>query len=261
MSRAVVEPEGLRSFAMELKRFAGEVQSQLVFIRRSWAVLGESWQDQERMKFAAVFERAIGVHGRLADEAERHVQLLTRKAQKINDYLGPQLSGTARHAAQISSPDLIREFRIHFLKFEERSKQAVSGVRSDCGRIVEWLRRDQLQYWKEEFRKAEEVVRQARSAYLEARHGSGPMKKPSYVDEEKLLRKAERRKEEVERKIEAVKKWTLALEQQTTKLMGPLNSFAGLLDSTAPLARSRLDRMAESLDDYLREVPAELGAL
>jgi hypothetical protein len=124
---------------------------------------------------------------------------------------------------------------------------------------MEWLRHDQLQHWKLELKKSEELLLQAKNDYQMARYGAESMRKPSYVDEEKALRKAQRRKEEAERKLEAVRKWTLVLEQQALKLMGPVNNFAGSLDATAPLARSRLDRMVQSLEEYLRESPADVG--
>lgn len=238
---------------MELKRFNTEVQAEIVSVQRRFAKLGESWRDEQHRKFAEVFQKIVGTHSRLVDGAEQHVPVLLRKAQKIQDYLGPAAGGGAQHAADISSPDIIRDFRNHFLRFEERSKQAVSGVRSDCDRVLQWLQREQLQYWKEELRKYEEMVRQTRSQYLLARHGADALRKPSYVEEEKALRKAERRKEEAEHKIEAVKKWALVVEQQVKKLMGPINGLAGVLDSSAPLARARLDAMAQNIEDYLRE--------
>jgi uncharacterized protein YukE len=256
---AIADPEEMRSFALELKRFSTEVQASLSSVQRRFGKLGETWRDQEHAKFADVFGRMLATYVRLADASEKHIPLLLRKAQKIQDYLGPHAGATGRNSAEISSPDVIKEFRVSFLRFEERGKQAVSGVRSDCERIVEWLRHEQLMYWKQELRKSEEKVREARSAYLLARHGADALRKPSYIEEEKALRKAERRKEEAERKIEAVKKWGMLLEQQVRKLMGPINNFAGALDSAAPLARSRLDHMVQNLEDYLLDSPADAG--
>jgi len=256
--KAIVDPEELNSFALELKRFNTELQSLVASMQRRFGRLGESWQDEQHAKFAAVLNRILGTHARLADASEQCIPLLSRKAQKIEDYLGPRTSST-KSGADISSPDIIREFRTAFLKFEDRSKQAVSGVRTDCDRVLEWLRHEQLSFLKQELRKCEETVRQARSEYLLARHGADALRKPSYSEEEKALRKAEQHKHEIEDKIEAVKRWIPLLEQQTRKLMGPVNSLGGILDSTAPMIRARLDVMAQCLDDYLRESPADIG--
>jgi uncharacterized protein YukE len=257
---AAADPDELRSFAVDLKRFNSDVQSQLTTMRSRFGRLGESWKDQEHAKFAEIFGKMLGTYLRMVEASEQHIPVLTRKAQRLQDYLGPQ-TGSTRYAADISSVETIQEFRMHFIKFEQRAKDAVSGVRSDCGRILQWLRHDQLQFWKEELRKSEEIVRQARSAYLLARHGADALRKPSYIEEEKALKKAERRKDEAERKIEAVKKWSVMLEQQILKLMGPVNNLSGVLDSVSPTARSRLDRMTESLDGYLQEPIADVGNL
>jgi uncharacterized protein YukE len=259
MPQASVDPQELISFAAELKRFNAEVESQVTAIRHRFGRLGETWRDQEHRKFADFFDKVVSTHTRLTEAAEQQVPVLTRKAQKIQDYLGPRAGSAGSNSADISSPDVIREFRLQFMKFEERAKQAVAGVHSDADRVVEWLRHEQSQYWKQEHRKAEEAVRQARAAYLIARHGSEYMKKPSYIEEEKALKRAERRKEEAERKLELVKKWGTVLEQQAQKLMGAVNGFAGLLESTAPMARARLETMAQHLDEYLRDSPGDGG--
>lgn len=260
MPKTAVDPAELHAFATELKRFNGEIQNEVASLRQRFSRLGEHWQDQERAKFAAVLEKTLDVYARLVEAAELQVPFLLRKAQRIHDYLGIQpVGGSGHDRAQISSHEIIAEFRIQFMKFEENCKQAVEEVRSDCGRVQEWLRHDQPQHWKEALRKIEEVVHRARSDYDLARFGAEAYRKTSYIEEQKILQKAERRKEEIERKIEATKKWGLVLEQQTKKLMGPINHLGSLLESSAPVARARLDRMTQCLDEYLREAPPESG--
>lgn len=260
MPKAAVDPSELHAFATELKRFNTEVQSEVAMLRQRFSRLGESWQDQERGKFAAVLEKTLGAYARLVESTELQVPYLLRKAQRIHDYLGIQPGGGSGHdLAQISSHEIIADFRIQFMKFEENCKQAVEEVRSDCGRVQEWLRHDQPQHWKEELRKVEERVRRARSDYDMARYGSEAYRKTSFVEEQKALQKAERRKEEIQHKIEATKKWGIVLEQQTKKLMGPINNLGSLLESSAPVARARLDRMTQCLEEYLREAPPETG--
>jgi WXG100 family type VII secretion target len=114
---AVADPEEMRSFAADLKRFNTEVQADLASIRRRLGKLGETWKDQEHAKFADVFGRMLATYVRLSEASEKHIPLLMRKAQKIQDYLGPHVGSTGRNAAEIASPDLIKEFRVSFLKF------------------------------------------------------------------------------------------------------------------------------------------------
>ena len=87
MPKAIVDPEELRRFAFELKRFNTEVQSQLTGIQRRFVKLGESWRDQEHEKFAEEFARMMNALGKFVEASEKHIPLLLRKAQKAQDYL------------------------------------------------------------------------------------------------------------------------------------------------------------------------------
>lgn len=87
MSKAAVDPEELRRFAFDLKRFNTEMQSQIVSIQRRFVKLGETWQDQEHQKFADDFEKIIGAMAKFVDATDKHIPFLLRKAQKIQEYL------------------------------------------------------------------------------------------------------------------------------------------------------------------------------
>jgi uncharacterized protein YukE len=87
MSKAVVDPEELRRFASDLKRFNADMQAQITSIQRRFTKLGETWQDQEQEKFADTFEKMIHVMSRFVEASDKHIPLLLRKAQKIQEYL------------------------------------------------------------------------------------------------------------------------------------------------------------------------------
>ena len=87
MAKAIVDPEELRRFAAELKRFNGSLQAELVGIRRQFIRLGETWRDQEHARFAEEFERMINVLARFAEASAKHVPVLLRKAEGIQQYL------------------------------------------------------------------------------------------------------------------------------------------------------------------------------
>ena len=87
MAKAIVDPEEMRRFAAELKRFNGSLQAQLVSIHRQFSKLGETWRDQEHARFAEDFNKMIHVFKKFADESTRQVPLLLRKAESIQQYL------------------------------------------------------------------------------------------------------------------------------------------------------------------------------
>ena len=88
MGKAVVDPEELRRFAFDLKRFNNEMQTQIVSIQRRFVKLSDTWQDQEQAKFADDFGKMIATLGKFVEASDKHIPYLLRKAQKIQDYLG-----------------------------------------------------------------------------------------------------------------------------------------------------------------------------
>ena len=87
MAKAIVEPEELRRFAAELKRFNGSLQADVLTIRRQFTKLGETWRDDEHAKFAEDFERMVNALARFTEASARQVPVLLRKAEAIQQYL------------------------------------------------------------------------------------------------------------------------------------------------------------------------------
>jgi len=87
MPKAIVDPDDLQRFAVELKRFGDEVQERLARINMQFGKLGETWQDQEHAKFAGEFQHTIRVLGKFITASEEQVPILVRKAESIRRYL------------------------------------------------------------------------------------------------------------------------------------------------------------------------------
>lgn len=87
MAKVVVDPEELRRFAFELKRFNAEMQSQTTSMQRRFVKLGETWQDQEHAKFADDFQKMLTTLTKFVEASDKHIPFLLRKAQKIQEYL------------------------------------------------------------------------------------------------------------------------------------------------------------------------------
>lgn len=87
MARAVVDPEELRRFARNLRRFNNELQNQMSALHGQLQSLGSSWQDQENQKFADEFEQAMKALHRFSEATNEQVPFLLRKAQRVDEYL------------------------------------------------------------------------------------------------------------------------------------------------------------------------------
>jgi len=87
MARAIVDPEELRRFAHDLKRFNTELHGQLAALHGRLLELGHSWRDQEQKKFAEEFEKTIKMVSRFVHASDQHIPFLLRKAERIDEYL------------------------------------------------------------------------------------------------------------------------------------------------------------------------------
>jgi uncharacterized protein YukE len=87
MTQAIMDPEQVRRFANELKRFNEEMQAKAGSLQARFVALSSTWQDQEHAKFAEEFLGTMKALRRFMEVAEQHTPFLLRKAQRIEDYL------------------------------------------------------------------------------------------------------------------------------------------------------------------------------
>jgi len=87
MAQAIMDPEEVRRFAQELKRFNDDVQAKAGSLQARFVALGSTWQDQEAAKFAEEFVSTMKVIKKFVEVSEKHTPYLLRKAQRIEEYL------------------------------------------------------------------------------------------------------------------------------------------------------------------------------
>jgi uncharacterized protein YukE len=87
MAQAIVDPGELRRFAQSLKRFNGELETQLTMLHSQLMGLGQTWRDQEHIKFVEEFEQTMLVLKHFTESANDHIPFLMRKAERVEEYL------------------------------------------------------------------------------------------------------------------------------------------------------------------------------
>ncbi len=87
MAQAIMDPEEVRRFASELKRFNDDIQNKASSLQARFSALGATWQDQDQEKFAEEFLTTMKVLKKFVEVSEKHTPYLLRKAQRIEQYL------------------------------------------------------------------------------------------------------------------------------------------------------------------------------
>jgi len=87
MSQAIVNPQELRRFAMQLRQFNNDLLNQMTVLHGQLSSLGQTWRDKENQKFVEQFEQTLQVVGRFVEATNQHVPFLLRKADRVEEYL------------------------------------------------------------------------------------------------------------------------------------------------------------------------------
>jgi uncharacterized protein YukE len=87
MPQAIMDPEEVRRFATELKKFNSDLQNGMASLQARFASLGDTWQDQEQVKFAEEFKQTMKALKKFVETSNQHTPYLLRKAQRIEEYL------------------------------------------------------------------------------------------------------------------------------------------------------------------------------
>ena len=82
-----MDPEQVRRFAEDLKRFNSDLQDKMVALQARFTALSDTWQDQEHAKFAEEFKATLKALKKFVEISNQHTPYLLRKAQRIDEYL------------------------------------------------------------------------------------------------------------------------------------------------------------------------------
>ena len=87
MAQAIADPDELRRFAEELKRFNNDLQNSMASLNARFSALSDTWQDQEHLKFAEDYQETMKMLRKFIESSNNQGPFLLRKAQRIEEYL------------------------------------------------------------------------------------------------------------------------------------------------------------------------------
>jgi hypothetical protein len=164
--------------------------------------------------------------------------------------------------AKVHSVALLKLLRASLATFSHTAAVALDEVATDIQRTLAWLNEDRRRHWTEQVRVCRERALQAKLALKQKqvldRALSGTTS--SAVEERKALALAERRLREAEAKLARTRSWILQIEKLQSDYRGGIQGLLSAIDADIPNARARLDKMIDSLEDYIALAPPETPA-
>lgn len=170
--------------------------------------------------------------------------------------------------AKVTSIDVIEHFAAAMTCFGEDARTSLEGIDMEVRRALNWIQREQKDYWTQRIRRGWDEVNIARKE-LERKLMFYPGDdRPSTHDERLALEAAKRRLQIAQEKVEAVKRWSHRAQREANEYIGAIQPLKAWLEFELPKALADLGRMARALEDYVAlessaepVFPDELSAL
>ena len=170
--------------------------------------------------------------------------------------------------AKVTSIDVVEQFAAALNCFGEDAKTSLDGVEMEIRRAMNWIQKEQKDYWTQRIRRGWDEVNIARKE-LERKMMFYPGDdRPSCHDERLALEAAKRRLRLAQEKIEAVKRWSHRVQREVNEYIGAVQQLRRWMEFDLPQGLADLGRMARALEDYVAlessaeaVFPEELGAL
>jgi hypothetical protein len=165
--------------------------------------------------------------------------------------------------AHVGSIDAVRYFRAVLHTFAHDAREALISFDTEVARTLDWLLEEMPQYWKNEIRRCEEKLQEARIDLERCRNtplpGGGT---PSCMEQKKALEKAKAKLQYSQDKLEATRRWGAVASREASEYTGRSNQLGSVFDAELPQAVLVLDRVLRSLEAYqsLRAPTGDSGA-
>lgn len=163
------------------------------------------------------------------------------------------MSGSTQ--ANVHSVEAIKEVRTALILFQERATTAMGDLRQKIDRTMAWLELDRPGYWREQERRAFDLVASTRVALDTCRLRTVAGRRSDCIEEKKAFEKAKMRMEYVREKQQAVRKWMVEAGKAANEYRTRTSTFQRTLENDVPLMIAQLGRMIEAIEGYSDRKP------
>jgi len=152
--------------------------------------------------------------------------------------------------AQVRSVDAIEHFCVHLAKYEQQVQSAIETLNSELRRAADWLQHDRPSFWKQQTKRAEDAVHQAKLDLERCLIFPIAGEKPACREEKGVLKKAQLRVDYCREKSERVRHWNRHMQHEMFEYEGRVGQLRRILETELPAARTQLQQIVRRLDEY-----------
>lgn len=162
-------------------------------------------------------------------------------------------------SSAIVTIDALREFRVAMIKFIENVNVSLADADGDILRTTNWLELEQIPYWTTQIRKREELVMRCKDAVRQKLlYKDSTGSRPSAVDEQKALKKAEAMLLEAHEKLVASRQYYRRIQKQHLEYRGQVAKLNLSLTGTLAECVAKLQSLQNTVAEYSQiETPTD----
>lgn len=153
--------------------------------------------------------------------------------------------------AKVRSIDAVEAFSASLKNFEEETSGALMSLGMEVSRALEWIHHERKEYWKQQVRRRDDKVAEARGDLARCMTYRSTDERPSCHDEKIAVEKAKRRLRVAEEKVQVVRHWSRVVDHEVHEFRGNINHLSHWLQVDHPQSVAALERMMSALSAYV----------
>jgi exonuclease VII large subunit len=166
--------------------------------------------------------------------------------------------------ANVRSLDSVQRFRPKVAQFEDDLASALTSLRVEISRTLQWIDHDCPSYWQNQVRQGFDRVAEARTQLTRKSMMTVAGHRSECIDEKKALAKAKANLELAQQKIQACRQWSIKAHHAADEYTARVGRVEQHVGKSLPRIKTMLDRMIAALEDYAavaRGAGSELNTL
>jgi hypothetical protein len=152
--------------------------------------------------------------------------------------------------ANVRSLESVQRFRPKIYQFEEDLEAALTSLRVEVKRTLQWIDHDCPSYWSNQVRLGFDRVAEARTTLMRKQMITVAGHRSEAIDEKKALAKAKQNLELAQQKVQACRQWSIKAHHAADEYTARVGRVEQSVGRGLPRIKMMLDRMIAALEDY-----------
>jgi hypothetical protein len=152
--------------------------------------------------------------------------------------------------ANVRSLDAIRYFRPAVVRFDDDVKAALTGLRTELNRTIQWLDHDCPAYWQQQIRNGFDSVAEARTQLSRRQMMTVAGRHPDCIDEKKALSRAKQQLELAQEKLRLCRQWSIKAHRAADEYSSRIGRAEQAMAQGVPRMLAILERIMVALEEY-----------